>query len=148
MNKISTPPIKARHYVKKPSSSTIPSGSLYIEESTQDLLDFTKPNTSFSTFNGFFEEIPTKPSLIYEIYKSYAKDFLQTSQYLWGIASSASLLKAIQEIQENIENYTDNSKEQYKKILVQAAAALLKELELRENIQHKMLIGSLMPIVE
>lgn len=145
MNPINNlPPIKAKHYIKKTVSSSNQS-KLYIEESNaEDLLDFNKVNKAFATFSGFFEAIPKESSLLHEIYKEYSKEFLQTSQYLWGSSSTPSLVKTIQEIQE----YIDNNDIPNKNTLQQANQSLVEELENRDTIQNKVLYGSLLQTVE
>lgn len=153
MNTISRkPPIRAKHYLKKTNYQAIPT-NFGIEEATPELNLNSISSATLTTFDGFFEDKPKFPSLTYELCNAYALKFLDTSQYLWGTASSASITKSIQEILEAFENLVDNQEsivnfEHKKKILQQANQALYLELENRETIQHKMLLGNLMSSAE
>jgi hypothetical protein len=163
------PPIKARNYQRKIDNVHSETSAIGIEEvSTPDL--FLSPtNTSVSTFDGFFGEKPNQLSLTYELCSAYSNLFINTSQYLWGPKSSASLLKTIQElmalrefednqddsennIEENQENETKKDKKNIKlskhtQILQKAGEELYKELENRETIHNNMLIGNLLGMV-
>jgi len=152
MNTISgKPPIRAKHYLKKIPTAN-PNAGFGIEEIVPDLNLTPVSNASLTTFDGFFAE-KKDHSLLYEICLAMSGEFLKTVQYLWGSASSASITKSIQEILEEFENIVDNQEtvtnfEEKKKILQQVNQALYFELENRETIQHKMLLGNLMLVAE
>ena len=152
------PPIKARNY-KKNSELSSANSLIGIEDVSSTNLFLAPINPSISTFDGFFGEKPNQPSLTYELCIFYSYLFINTSQYLWGPKSSASLLKTIQELmalrefddsqgEENIED-TNNKIKLSKKsqILKKAGEELYKELENRETIHNNMLIGNLLGMI-
>jgi hypothetical protein len=168
------PPIKARNYQRKIDNIHSETSAIGIEEvSTPDLF-LSSVNTSVSTFDGFFGEKPNQLSLTYELCSAYSNLFINTSQYLWGPKSSASLLKTIQELmalrefedsqgenhqddsenngEENQENEAKKDKKNIKlskktQVLQKAGEELYKELENRETIHNNMLIGNLLGMV-
>lgn len=145
------PPIRARHYLKHTATDAVAANAGFgIEEITPDVNLTPISNASLTTLDGFFGEKQDN-SLLYQICVALAPKFLDTIQYLWGSASSASITKAIQEILEEFENIIDNQETitnfaQKKTILQEANQALYWELEGRETIQHKMLLGNLMTL--
>jgi len=161
------PPIKARNYQKKTNAVSYKEQSLGIEDISSPDLFLLPINPSVSTFDGFFGEKPDQPSLTYELCNVYSYLFLNTSQYLWGPKSSASLLKTIQELMalrefdssQGEENQKQDEDEQAQKdnkniklskktqILQKAGEELYKELENRETIHNNMLIGNLLGMV-
>jgi hypothetical protein len=169
------PPIKARNYQKKLDTVSVDNSLIGIADvSRPDDLFLAPVNTSVSTFDGFFGEKPTQLSLTYELCDAYSNLFLNTSQYLWGPKSSASLLKTIQELMalrefddedqggskqdseeqeaegkegENTQNRTKIKLSKKTQVLQKAGEALYKELENRETINNNMLIGNLLGMV-
>lgn len=101
------PPIKARNYQRKIDNLHPETSAIGIEEVLNSDLFLSSVNTSVSTFDGFFEEKPNQLSLTYELCTAYSNIFINTSQYLWGPKSSASLLKAIQELMA-LREFDDN----------------------------------------
>jgi hypothetical protein len=145
-------PIRAKHYLKKSSLDALPSNVGFGIEEVQDIHLTPVSNASLTTLDGFFGEQQDN-SLLYQLCAALAPKFLETVQYLWGNASSASITKTIQEILEEFENIVDNQEtvtnfEEKKTILQQVNQALYFELENRETIQHKMLLGNLMTMTD
>lgn len=172
-------PVRAKHFVKRENLPTNANSNIGdVEDITDNRFLLSPSAAAFSTFDGFFGEKndKDKPCLLYELCTAYAEIFLETSQYLWGPSSTASLMKAIQELQalkdydmeENKENKKDEHQEKdeeqqnknqdnkleinkdkhIKQLLQQTSEQLFLELENRETILHKILMGNLLTMGE
>jgi hypothetical protein len=158
------PPIRIKHHSSKRklenNTSNVVTSDFAIEEVEPNLFLSSSSSAKFTTFNGFFGEEPKQLTLTYELCKAYAKMFMEVAQYLWGPASTASLLKTIKELQtikeyglENGQNEQQHSSKEeeeksLKDLLQKTSQELILELQHREIIQNRMFVGSMISIVE
>lgn len=121
--------------IKRPSLPMIEDNGVFVKDIDLDFRALMPKGLAAARFDGFFAEAMPFPSLLEETH-IYADDFLYTARYLFGGHAAPCFLKAIQELQKELVNFSEHPKIQ--ELIKKTMRALYQELELREMIYYKM----------
>ena len=121
--------------IKRPSLPMIDNNGAFVRDIETDFKSLMPKGLAASRFDGFFAQEMPFPSLVYET-QTYAEDFLCSAPYLFGNHASPCFLKAIQELQKHVEQYSGHQK--IADTLRKTMRGLYQELDLREMIYYKM----------